>query len=146
MSVVQTKLNDHDVFWAKQKIQIINENFFDDEHTHSNEILLHLDRVRIDSNMIIFQKMMRRVRITLIHDFWTTMMSNLLIAKSRRNDVIIKSFDLWTFYCRINSFLLIARELTEKEKRFIFAKFLFRRHFLEIDLEICQCHVFAWLF
>ncbi len=69
-------------------------------------------------------------------------MLNLLIAESRRNDVITKSFDLWRLYCGINSFLLIARELIEKEEKFMFV----RRHFFEIDLEICRCHVFAWFF
>jgi hypothetical protein len=38
-----------------------------------------------------------------------------------------------------------SREEKEREKKFMFAEFFFRRHFLEIDLEICRCLVFAWL-
>jgi hypothetical protein len=76
------------------------------------------------------------------------MMSNFLIAESRRNDVIIRSFDLWTLYCRIDNFLLmlVVRRLAEREEEeFMFARFPFRRRFLEVDLEICRCHVSAWL-
>ncbi len=81
VNVVQTNLSDHDVFWTKQKIQIINENSFDDEHAHLNEILLHLDQIRIDQNVIIFQRMMRRVRINI--DSWLL------------NNDDVKSFDHW---------------------------------------------------
>ncbi len=81
VNVVQTNLSDHDVFWTKQKIQIINENSFDDEHAHLNEILLHLDQIRIDQNVIIFQRMMRRVRINI--DSWLL------------NNDDVKSFDRW---------------------------------------------------
>ncbi len=85
-------------------------------------------------------------------------MSYRLIAESRRNDVITKSLNLCTLYCKIDSFLLmiivsrlIAVESRRKKKRekkkkrkFMFAEFLFRRHFLEVDLEICRCFVFVW--
>ncbi len=84
------------------------------------------------------------------------MMSYRLIVESRRNDVIIKSLNLCTLYCKIDSFLqmiivsrLIAvenRRKREKEREFMFVEFLFRRHFLEIDLEVCRCFVFVWFF
>ncbi len=79
----------------------------------------------------------------LIHDSWIAMMSNFLIAESRRNDVITRSFDLWTLYCRIDNFLLmlVVRRLADEKKE----RFMFRRRFLEIDLVICRYHVFAWL-
>ncbi len=50
-------------FERNKKIQIINENVFDDEHIYLNEILLHLGQIRIDENVIFFQKVMCRVRI-----------------------------------------------------------------------------------
>ncbi len=82
------------------------------------------------------------------------MMSNRLIVESRKNDVIIKSLNLYTLYCNIDNFLLMIivsrlivdenREERERKRKFMFAEFLFRRHFLEIDFEICRCFVFAW--
>jgi hypothetical protein len=89
----------------------------------------------------------------LIHDFWITMMSNFLIAESRKNDVIITFLNLCTLYCRINNFLLmfvvsrfIARKMREIVKEFMIVWLLCRRHFLEIDLVICRFLVFAWIF
>jgi hypothetical protein len=63
MNFLQTNLNDHDVFWAKHVLQIVDEDTFDDEHAYLNEIFLHFDRVRIKQKMIIFQKIMRHVRV-----------------------------------------------------------------------------------
>ncbi len=72
-------------------------------------------------------------------------MSNFLIAESRKKNVITTFLNLCTLYCRIDSFLLmlIARELSERKKRFMLAKCFFRRHFLEIDLEIYRFRVFV---
>ncbi len=63
MILVQTNLNNHYVFRAKQIFQIINEDTFDDERAYSNKILLHLDLIRVEQEMIVFQKMMNDVRI-----------------------------------------------------------------------------------
>ncbi len=63
MIFVQTNLNNHYVFRAKQILQIINEDTLNDERAHSNKILFHLDLIRIKQEMIIFQKIMSDVRI-----------------------------------------------------------------------------------
>jgi hypothetical protein len=63
MRLVQTKLNDHYIFRAKNVFQIIDEYTFNDEHAHSNKFLLHFDRIWIKQKMIVFQKMMRDVCI-----------------------------------------------------------------------------------
>jgi hypothetical protein len=70
-------------------------------------------------------------------------MSNFLIIESRRNEIIIIFLNLYTLYCRIDNFLLmlVARRLFEEEKEFMIVRCLFRRRFLEIDLEICRCRV-----
>ncbi len=82
----------------------------------------------------------------LIHDSWIAMISNFLTVESRRNDVITIFLNLCTLYCRIDSFLLmlVARELFEEEEKFMIAKCLFRRRFLEVDLEVCRYHVSVW--
>ncbi len=79
-------------------------------------------------------------------------MSNRLIAESRRNDVIIKSLNLCTLYYKVDNFLLmiifskliVVENRKKKKKKFMFVEFLFQRHFLEIDLEICRCLIFVW--
>ncbi len=81
MILVQTNLNNHYVFRAKQILQIINEDTLDDERAYSNKILLHLDLIRIEQEMIVFQKVMNDVRINV--DSWLL----------NDNDVI--SFDRW---------------------------------------------------
>jgi hypothetical protein len=48
MSLVQTNLSDHDVFWAERDLQIVYENSFDDVHAYSYQSFFHLDRVRVD--------------------------------------------------------------------------------------------------
>jgi hypothetical protein len=70
-------------------------------------------------------------------------MSNFLITESRRNEVITIFLNLCTLYCRIDNFLLmlVVREMSEEEEEFMIARCLFRRRFLEIDLEICRYHV-----
>jgi hypothetical protein len=79
-------------------------------------------------------------------------MSNFLIVKSRRKDIIITFLNLCTLYCRMKSFLqmlvismLIAKK-NEREKEFMISRFLYRHHFLEIDFVICWYFVFAWVF
>ncbi len=63
MRLVQTNLNDHYIFRAKNVFQIVDEYTLNDEYAHSNKLLLHLDRVWVEQKMIVFQRMMRDVRI-----------------------------------------------------------------------------------
>jgi hypothetical protein len=55
--LVQTNLNSHYVFRAKQILQIINEDTLDDERAYSDKILLHLGLIRVEQEMTVFQRM-----------------------------------------------------------------------------------------